>query len=94
MNNYIFWVAQVVTTIAIGAIAYFLKDIKKTITEDIAKNEARTCKLEEEVHRMPEKYVLKDDYQNDRKNINYQFGTIDAKLDRIMDKLIEKGMVK
>lgn len=91
MNNYIFWVVQIITSIAIGAIAYFLKDIKKSITEDIAKNESRVTKLEEEVHRMPGKYVLKEDYQINIKNIDNKFDTVDAKLDRIIDKLMERG---
>ncbi len=44
------WIVQTLTMVALGIIAYFIKDLKKSIQEDIAENKQKIedtdCKLE------------------------------------------------
>ena len=94
MADYVFWGVQIITTGVIGLMGYFLKGIKKDITDSILKNDARVTKLEEEVHRMPGKYVLKEDYQLNIRNIDSKFDRVDEKLDRITKILMDGRSVK
>jgi peptidoglycan hydrolase CwlO-like protein len=87
MSSYILLGVQILTSIVIGAMGYFLKGIKDDITKSISKQDERVTRLEEEVHRMPGIYVLKSDYQNNIRNSDQKFDKVDEKLNRVDDKL-------
>ncbi|MCR4442949.1 MAG: hypothetical protein QHH10_12010 [Peptococcaceae bacterium] len=88
MNSIWLWIIQTLTLLAIGAIAYFLKDIKKTIDERLAKNEGRIEALEKEVSNLksdlPFVYVLREDFIRAMANV-------EKKLDDIYKLLLVNG---
>ena len=46
--------------------------------------------LEDRIDRMPLEYVLKQDYIREMERMNNEFGEINDKLDRLVEKLISK----
>lgn len=91
------WVVQLIITVIIGVIAYFLKETKNAIDKDIQdnkkdieenKNEINSIKKEfnEFKENIPFHYVLRDDFIRSITNI-------DKKLDKIYDTiaLTKKG---
>ncbi|MCC5911335.1 MAG: hypothetical protein JJT76_12940 [Clostridiaceae bacterium] len=82
------WIVQTVTMLAIGAIAYFLKDLKTSILEKINTNKNRIEKVEEELNALkadlPFVYTLREDYIRTANNV-------DKKLDKIYDEITKRG---
>ena len=46
--------------------------------------------LEDRIDRMPIDYVLKQDYIREMEKMNDEFGEINAKLDKLVDRLLNK----
>ena len=63
-----------------------LKDTMQTV--EIQR--ARINTIEEHVNRMPLEYVLKADFVREMREMNDHFRAIHNKLDKLMEKLIEK----
>lgn len=88
MNSAWMWIIQTLILLAIGAIAYFLKEMKKTIDERLEKNECRIEALEKEVNNLksdlPFVYVLREDFIRTMANV-------ERKLDDIYKLLLVNG---
>lgn len=84
MDEWIKYLIQTAMILALGIIAYFLKDMKKTTEEKILDNKERIEELENKFNdfkeAIPLHYVLKDDFIR-------AVSTIDKKLDKIYDVL-------
>ena len=63
-----------------------LKDTMQTVEFQ----RSRINSLEEHVNRMPLEYVLKADFVREMRDMNDHFRAIHNKLDKLMEKLIEK----
>lgn len=90
MTSLFNWGIQTVTAVALGAIAYFLKEMKKVTEEKLKKNEEKLEELENKFNdfkeTIPLHYTLKDDFIRAMSNV-------DRKLDKITDILsgLKKG---
>jgi len=89
------WIIQTVTMLGIGALGYFIKDLKKSIegrieqnTKSIDANTEKIDNLEEKFNNYKEtvamRYVQKDEFIRAITNM-------DKKLDKIYDRVVEKG---
>lgn len=76
------WVIQLVITIVIGVITYFLKETKKANDKAIEENKGEINNIRKELtdfkENMPFHYVLRDDFIR-------AITSIDKKLDKIYD---------
>ncbi|WP_427340620.1 hypothetical protein [Caloranaerobacter sp. DY30410] len=89
------WIMQTLMMLGIGTIAYFVKDLKKSIESKIEDNQTRiklnADKIEELEKsfndykaKVPLLYVQKDDFIRAVSNL-------DKKLDKIYDVIVQKG---
>lgn len=92
-NDIAFWAIQTVIGLMIGAIGYFIKDLRKTMQNEIERSQAESKnnkdkieKLEKEFNdykeSVPYKFVLHEEF-------NRVVGNFDRKLDEIMKYLRE-----
>ena len=66
------------------------KERLKDSIQQVENQRMRINALEEHVNRMPLEYVLKVDFVRELQDMNDHFRTIHNKLDKLMEKLIEK----
>ena len=89
------WIIQTIIMLGIGALAYFIKDLKKSIDGKIEKNIKDIDSNTEKIENLEEKfsdyketvamrYVQKDEFIRAISNM-------DRKLDKIYDRVAEKG---
>ena len=62
----------------------------KDSVQQVENQRRRINALEEHVNRMPLEYVLKADFVREMRDMNDHFRAIHNKLDKLMEKLIEK----
>ena len=67
-----------------------LTEIANKIIQNLENQRMRINALEEHVNRMPLEYVLKVDFVRELQDMNDHFRAIHNKLDKLMEKLIEK----
>lgn len=100
------WVLQTITTIAIAAIAFFIKGTMADIKEGIEKNDLKVkeidCKLtkdiaslKDELHDLkadlPFVYVLREDFIRSFNNVDSKMNNMDNKLDKLLQNKNGKG---
>ena len=66
------------------------KERLKDSIQNVENQRMRINALEEHVNRMPLEYVLKADFVREMRDMNDHFRAIHNKLDKLMEKLIEK----
>ena len=66
------------------------KERLKDSIQNVENQRMRSNALEEHVNRMPLEYVLKVDFVRELQDMNDHFRAIHNKLDKLMEKLIEK----
>ncbi len=66
------------------------KERLKDSIQNVENQRMRINALEEHVNRMPFEYVLKVDFVRELQDMNDHFRAIHNKLDKLMEKLIEK----
>ena len=66
------------------------KERLKDSIQNVENQRMRINALEEHVNRMPLEYVLKVDFVRELQDMNDHFRAIHNKLDKLMEKLIEK----
>lgn len=88
MSDWIFWAATTVFTIMYGIIAYYFKKTATETNEAIQKLANKVDRLDdklaETIARMPFEYTLREDF------IRSMSG-VEAKLDKIIDRLPARG---
>ena len=62
----------------------------KDVVQKVENQTLRISALEEHVNRMPLEYVLKADFIRELQDMNDHFKAIHNKLDKLMEKLIDK----
>lgn len=87
MNQWISWIIQTVTMLAIGAVVYLLQDMKKSIDTKINENKDEIKAVKKELDdfkdKIPLQYVLRDDFIRAMTNV-------DKKLDEITRILLQR----
>ena len=93
------WILQTVTTLAIGAIRFFLKGAMADIKEGIQKNDLKLKELEVKLSSkidqaekdlndlksdLPLIYVLREDFIRYLNNVDTKMGNIDNKIDKLL----------
>ena len=93
------WILQTVTTLAIGAIGFFLKGTMADIKEGIRKNDLKLKELEVKLSSkidqaekdlndlksdLPLIYVLREDFIRSLNNVDTKMGNIDNKIDKLL----------
>ena len=93
------WILQTVTTLAIGAIGFFLKGTMADIKEGIQKNDLKLKELEVKLSSkidqaekdlndlksdLPFIYVLREDFIRSLNNVDTKMGNIDNKIDKLL----------
>jgi hypothetical protein len=93
------WILQTVTTLAIGAIGFFLKGTMADIKEGIQKNDLKLKELEVKLSSkidqaekdlndlksdLPLIYVLREDFIRSLNNVDTKMGNIDNKIDKLL----------
>jgi len=66
------------------------KERLKDSIQNVENQKMRINALEEHVNRMPLEYVLKADFVREMRDMNDHFRAIHNKLDKLVEKLIEK----
>ncbi len=66
------------------------KERLKDAVQNVDNQRMRINALEEHVNRMPLEYVLKADFVREMRDMNDHFRAIHNKLDKLVEKLIEK----
>ena len=66
------------------------KELLKDSIQNVENQRMRINALEEHVNRMPLEYVLKADFVREMRDMNDHFRAIHNKLDKLVEKLIEK----
>lgn len=100
------WILQTITTLAIGAIAFFLKGTMADIKDGIQKNDLKVreidCKLTDNIKELKEEisdlksdlpfvYVLREDYIRSLNNVDTKMNNMDGKLDKLLQLKNGKG---
>lgn len=93
------WILQTVTTLAVGAIGFFLKGTMADIKEGIQKNDLKLKELEVKLSSkidqaekdlndlksdLPLIYVLREDFIRYLNNVDTKMGNIDNKIDKLL----------
>ncbi len=93
------WILQTVTTLAVGAIGFFLKGTMADIKEGIQKNDLKLKELEVKLSSkidqaekdlndlksdLPLIYVLREDFIRSLNNVDTKMGNIDNKIDKLL----------
>ena len=93
------WILQTVTTLAIGAIGFFLKGTMADIKEGIQKNDLKLKELEVKLSSkidqaekdlndlksdLPLIYVLREDFIRSLNNVDTKMDNIDNKIDKLL----------
>lgn len=93
------WILQTITTLAIGAIAFFLKGTMNDIKEGIKQNDLKVKELDvrlskdiedlkDELHDLksdlPFVYVLREDFIRSLNNVDSKMNNMDNKLDKLL----------
>ena len=93
------WILQTITTLAIGAIGFFLKGTMADIKEGIEKNDLKVkeievklskdiCELKNELNDLksdlPFVYVLREDFIRSLNNVDTKMANIDTKIDKLL----------
>ena len=93
------WILQTVTTLAIGAIGFFLKGTMADIKEGIQKNDLKLKELEVKLSSkidqaekdlndlksdLPLIYVLREDFIRSLNNVDTKMSNIDNKIDKLL----------
>ncbi|MBU5312234.1 hypothetical protein KQI38_09360 [Tissierella carlieri] len=93
------WILQMITTLAIGAIAFFIKGAMADIKDGIKKNDLKIKETEvklskdiedikDELHDLksdlPFIYVLREDFIRSLNNVDTKMGNIDNKIDKLL----------
>jgi hypothetical protein len=88
MNGQYAWLFQLATTIAVGAVAYFLKELKKSIDVRFEKNETEIAQVKRELNDLksdlPFIYTTREDFIRFTNNI-------EKKLDKIYEFITRRG---
>lgn len=88
MADWVFWLATTGITTLIGIIAYYFKKTSQETSEALEKLNVKVETLEEKLHetvaRLPFEYTLREDF------IRSMSG-VEAKLNKILDRLPPKG---
>jgi hypothetical protein len=88
MNDTLVALWQWLTPVVLSVVAYFLKDLHSRFDRDMAEQKTEIAALRGEVNAlktsMPLNYVLREDYIRNN-------AAITNKLDKIMEKIMEKG---
>lgn len=81
------WIYQIVLTVMLGIIAYFLKDMKKGFEEKHIQNKCEITKVQEDLEdfkeKVSDKYVMKEDFVRSMTTVDKRFDIVDEKLDKI-----------
>ncbi len=79
-------ILNLILTVLVGLLMFFLKGFQRSIRDRFKEDQERIEKIETELHafkeKMPEKYVLRDDWLR-------TMAAFDAKLDRIQEAVNE-----
>ena len=93
------WILQTVTSLAIGAIGFFLKGTMAVIIDGIQKNDLKLKELEVKLSSkidqaekdlndlksdLPLIYVLREDFIRSLNNVDTKMGNIDNKIDKLL----------
>ena len=88
------WIAQTLTGLAIGVLAYFIKDLKKTIDKRIEQNAAAIRRTDQRVDNLEEKFA---EYRErvaskfvQKEEFIRAIATMDTKLDKIYDRVADR----
>jgi len=86
MEGWAGWIIQIVTTLAVGIIGFFIKRTLSHLEKASEQQGKRLDKLEDDYHKtleaLPLNYVLRDDFIR-------TVARLDDKLDKILDKISE-----
>lgn len=100
------WILQTMTTLAVGAIAFFLKGTMADIKDGIQKNDTKVreidSKLTDNIKELKEEisdlksdlpfvYVLREDYIRSLNNVDTKMNNMDGKLDKLLQLKNSKG---
>lgn len=89
------WVLQMVTTIAVGIIAFFFKTMAAEFKAGLASNSQDVKQVRQELNDLksdlPLIYVTREDFIRAMNSSDKNFNKMDEKLDKIYDRLSERG---
>lgn len=81
------WIYQIILTVTLGIIAYFLRDMKKSFDDKISQNKNDITKVQEDLddfkEKVSDKYVMKEDFVRSMTTVDKRFDIVDEKLDKI-----------
>jgi hypothetical protein len=87
VNNWIQWIIEFGIITLMGIITYFLRDMKLTFAQrDIENKEDIKClkkEFEDFKEKIPEKYVMKEEFVRAMTTVDKRFDFVDEKLDKI-----------
>ena len=83
MNDWITWVIQGAIGLMVGALAWFWKQDRKTISKQVAAQDQRLSHLEKKFEQLPFVYTTREDFIR-------SMTTVEQKLDKIIDRLPPK----
>ena len=91
------WITQTAIMLGIGALGYFIKDLKKSIEKEIAQNKgdikAVRDEMDDRICKVNEKLDLFKDHVNrnfvDKESYIRNITAFDSKLDKITDLIME-----
>lgn len=88
------WIYQMVLTVTLGIIAYFLKDMKKSFEDKHLQNKCEITKMQEDLddfkEKVADKYVMKEDFVRSITSVDKRFDILDEKLDKIYYTMCKK----
>ena len=95
MEGSVQWIYQLVLTVVLAIIAYFLKDIKKGFEDKYLQNKHEITKVQEDLEdfkeKVADKYVMKEDFVRSITTVDKRFDILDEKLDKIYYTMCKKG---
>lgn len=84
------WALQFITTLAVGAIGFFLKSTLAGTQKSIEKNDQEITNLRDELHNLksdlPLVYTLREDFIRSMNNVESKMGGMDCKLDKLLER--------
>ncbi len=94
-SSMLIWSIQSLSLLALGIIAYFLKDMKKTYEDRLEKSEQRVDEVEEKLDNLksdlPFVYATREDFIRAMNNVDMNVKDINSKLDKLIDHMIKGG---
>lgn len=89
------WIYQIVLTVTLAIIAYFLKEMKKSFEDKHLQNTCEIAKVQEDLkefkEKVADKYVMKEDFVRSITTVDKRFDILDEKLDKIYYTMCKKG---